>query len=335
MKNHCRTLIAGAMAAAMVCAPATGAGPDPAEGPRVGWLWAIEPFDIHDPELHPRFGLPNTWGSDVGALRMSLGEREDEVILEFSFPTEPADRQGDNRILVTRPDIVLRRGEWRREFIDHREQHRGGAVSIDQWTLRIPGGLDAIATIGVAYSTYEGQRLAREHNRRQAQRRMEEAGAWVLPPFDSGQPYGDFEMPTLDHGIIRAQDFRGEVILIHNWASWCGPCERVYPLLRELEEQFADEGLVIIGVNFDESADVARRAAKEKGLSWPQIHAFSVSGPDLMDLWSTYSGLGTFPSSRFIDRDGNVSYERGLNTTRVERLLRRDAGRNPDMPQRN
>ena len=52
--------------------------------------------------------------------------------------------------------------------------------------------------------------------------------------------------------------YRGSVVVLDFWASWCVPCKRSFPWLNEMHTRYADEGLVIIGVNVDKDADEAQ-----------------------------------------------------------------------------
>lgn len=75
------------------------------------------------------------------------------------------------------------------------------------------------------------------------------------------------------------------------------------PELVELHENAKDEGLVVIGINFDEDADKAREAIADKGLAWPQVHAKTAAkGRD--DLWGRMAGISTLPRVLFVDREG-------------------------------
>lgn len=67
--------------------------------------------------------------------------------------------------------------------------------------------------------------------------------------------------PTLDlpgiQGRINLADFKGKVIYLDFWASWCGPCRKSFPWMNDLQKKYADQGLVILGVNLDANPEDA------------------------------------------------------------------------------
>ena len=66
------------------------------------------------------------------------------------------------------------------------------------------------------------------------------------------------DTPTIDLGA-----YAGKVVVVDFWASWCAPCRRSFPWLNEMHARYADDGLVIIGVNVDASRDDARQFLAE------------------------------------------------------------------------
>ena len=94
--------------------------------------------------------------------------------------------------------------------------------------------------------------------------------------------------------------YRGSVVVLDFWASWCVPCKRSFPWLNEMHARYADEGLVIIGVNVDKDADEAR-AFLEKYPAQFRIH-YDPDG----ELAEEF-GVRGMPSSFVIGRDGQLA----------------------------
>ena len=79
------------------------------------------------------------------------------------------------------------------------------------------------------------------------------------PTLDVGSVAPDFAFADLDGGRHRLADFRGRVVLLVFWATWCGPCRAEAPTIAEVYERYRDQGLVVIGMNpNDPLADVRR-----------------------------------------------------------------------------
>jgi len=108
-------------------------------------------------------------------------------------------------------------------------------------------------------------------------------------------PLGNAEGPgSLDLGAQR-----GKVIVLDFWASWCVPCRRSFPWLNGMHEKYADDGLVIIGVNLDREGAEADRFLAEYPARF-DIH-FDPDGQLAAEF-----GVQAMPSSFVIGRDGNV-----------------------------
>lgn len=92
-------------------------------------------------------------------------------------------------------------------------------------------------------------------------------------------------------------DYRGKVVVLDFWASWCVPCRRSFPWMNEMHEKYGDDGLVIIGVNMDTQESDAASFLDEYPAKFQIMH--DPSG----DLARTY-GVIAMPSSYIFDRNG-------------------------------
>ena len=87
-----------------------------------------------------------------------------------------------------------------------------------------------------------------------------------------GQMFQDFEV-TYDGKTERLSDYvgKGKYVLVDYWASWCGPCIRQIPVLKELLEEFGDKGLEVLGVAVWDEPAATLEAIKSHGITWPCI----------------------------------------------------------------
>jgi cytochrome c biogenesis protein CcmG/thiol:disulfide interchange protein DsbE len=81
----------------------------------------------------------------------------------------------------------------------------------------------------------------------------------------------DFELPDLAGHPVRLRDFRGQVVLLNLWATWCAPCREEMPALEALARELGPRGLTVVGVNFKESRRPVEAFMKEHGVSFPML----------------------------------------------------------------
>ena len=99
----------------------------------------------------------------------------------------------------------------------------------------------------------------------------------------------DFALQDLDGHQVRLADYRGRPVIVNFWASWCVPCRTEFPRLRAARDRYADQGLEILGIVFDDDADSARAYMARAGATWPALiddggriaAAYKVRGPPL------------------------------------------------------
>ncbi|MBI2912417.1 MAG: TlpA family protein disulfide reductase [Chloroflexi bacterium] len=123
------------------------------------------------------------------------------------------------------------------------------------------------------------------------------AGADVSPKEGALAP--DFLLERLDGGDLRLSDYRGQPLVVNFWATWCAPCRREIPQFVSAYDRFRDQGLVIIGVNLQESKSIVQNYADDFGMKFPI--AIDRSG----EVAKRYRLLG-LPMTFFIDRQGVV-----------------------------
>jgi cytochrome c biogenesis protein CcmG, thiol:disulfide interchange protein DsbE len=106
---------------------------------------------------------------------------------------------------------------------------------------------------------------------------------------------------TVQGETARAADFRGEVLVVNVWATWCGPCRREQPALQRLGERFSDRGVAFLGLNYNDDPAAARAWVEEFGVSYPSISDPSGSFAD--DL-----GFVGLPDTYVVGRSGTIRF---------------------------
>jgi len=112
-------------------------------------------------------------------------------------------------------------------------------------------------------------------------------------------PAPQVELSSLDGRRLKLSSFRGRVVLLNFWATWCAPCRTEIPELNGLQHDLEASGLTVVGVSWDDSADSVREFQKEI----PQDYTVLLGGEDVQDK---FAGIRSLPTTYIIDREGNV-----------------------------
>jgi thiol-disulfide isomerase/thioredoxin len=86
-----------------------------------------------------------------------------------------------------------------------------------------------------------------------------------------GQPAPDFALKSSTGQNLRLSEYRGDVVMINFWATWCGPCRQEMPLLDELYARYQRVGFNLLGVNIDDDSRRAMQMIDELGVSFPVL----------------------------------------------------------------
>ncbi len=117
--------------------------------------------------------------------------------------------------------------------------------------------------------------------------------------LDPGQLAPDFEMQFGDGSRSRLSDWVGKPVVLNFWATWCAPCREEMPEFVAAFDRYQDDGLVILGVNAQETASQAAEFMAEYGVDFPV--ALDTRG----DVQQLYNVRG-LPTTVFIDREGRI-----------------------------
>ena len=117
-----------------------------------------------------------------------------------------------------------------------------------------------------------------------------------------GRPVPALEGLDLDGKPIKLADYRGKVVLVSFWATWCGPCMRLIPHERALHQRYTGKPFAIVGVNGDRLEKFDRKRFEKDPLPWRSFQNDRKDQKSIDDEWS----VKTWPSLFLIDHEGVI-----------------------------
>jgi thiol-disulfide isomerase/thioredoxin len=121
-----------------------------------------------------------------------------------------------------------------------------------------------------------------------------------LKPWTGG-PTPSLELRDLDNRLHRLADYRGKVVLVNFWATWCGPCRDEMPSIQELKRKLAGRPFVVLAVNLDEPESRVRKFLKEVRVDFTML-----LDPErkVSKVWDAR----ILPASFIVGADGRIRY---------------------------
>ena len=114
-------------------------------------------------------------------------------------------------------------------------------------------------------------------------------------------PAPDFTLMDVNGKPVKLSDFKGKVVLLNFWATWCGPCKVEIPWFMEFEQKFKDQGLVVLGVSMDEEGWSIVKPYLESA----KVNYRVVIGTDRVG--QMYGGVDSLPTTFMLDREGKIA----------------------------
>ena len=116
-----------------------------------------------------------------------------------------------------------------------------------------------------------------------------------------GQVAPDFALKSTTGENLRLSEYRGDVVMINFWATWCGPCRQEMPLLDELYARYHRVGFNLLGVNIDDDTTRALRMVEELDLHFPVVF-------DTRKEVSRLYNVEAMPATILVDREGKIRH---------------------------
>lgn len=145
----------------------------------------------------------------------------------------------------------------------------------------------------------------------------------ALPPVaEMSRPAPDFALPGLDGGTIRLSDYRGKVVLVNFWGTWCEPCKEETPALQAVYSELRGQGLEIIGVNL-----YSQETGGDSGVR-AFLTPYGVTYPIALDIAGETAQafqISPIPASYFVDPSGTIRFVKvgTLTSSEVRALFER------------
>jgi peroxiredoxin len=125
-------------------------------------------------------------------------------------------------------------------------------------------------------------------------------GLLALATTASGEA-GNFTLKSADGSNIRLSEYRGQVVMLNFWASWCGPCRQEFPHLDTLQQKYTDLGFTIFGINVEQDRAQAEKVLRDIPVTFPILFD---DGNQVSELYN----VDAMPMTVLLDRNGVVRY---------------------------
>ena len=125
-------------------------------------------------------------------------------------------------------------------------------------------------------------------------------GTVAAANVEDRKPAPDFTLKDGEGRDVSLSDFRGKVVLLNFWATWCGPCKIEMPWFVDFQRKYKDQGFSVIAVSLDEEGwEVVKPFAEDMKLNFPVL-----LGND--ELADRFGGIQALPTTLIIDKEGRV-----------------------------
>jgi peroxiredoxin len=127
------------------------------------------------------------------------------------------------------------------------------------------------------------------------------AAAPDLKPSAKRNAAPDFVLTDADGRKVKLSDYKGKVVLLNFWATWCGPCKLEIPWFVEFEKAYKDKGFAVLGVSMDDEGwEIVKPYIQDKQVNYRVMVATE-------EVAQKYGGVEALPTTFMIDREGKIA----------------------------
>jgi peroxiredoxin len=127
------------------------------------------------------------------------------------------------------------------------------------------------------------------------------AAAGQLKPYTGSLRSPDFELVAIDGRVHRLSDYRGKVVLLQFWATYCSPCRKEMPTMNRLLDKLADRDFAILAVNMAEDPEAVKAFLQQTPVKFPVL--LDRDGR-VLQQWKVFAA----PANFIIGKDGEIRY---------------------------
>ncbi len=123
----------------------------------------------------------------------------------------------------------------------------------------------------------------------------------AVKPIEKRQVAPEFALKDADGKIVKLSDYKGKVVLLNFWATWCGPCKIEIPWFKEFETTYKNKNFAVLGVAMDDEGwDIVKPYIEQQKINYRTLLGTEPVG-------ALYGGVDSLPTSFLIDREGRIA----------------------------
>ncbi len=122
-----------------------------------------------------------------------------------------------------------------------------------------------------------------------------------IKPLAQRQTAPKFELKDANGATVTPAEYKGKVVLLNFWATWCVPCKAEIPWFQEFDKKFKDRGFAVLGVSLDEEGwNVVKPYVEERKIAYRMV----IGSEEVSTL---YGGIDSLPTTFMIDKEGKIA----------------------------